>query len=714
MKTIKNLSSKFCAKTIKKNFAERYGQIFSVNDYEFDLKPNKKTLFSWQLEAISSQAFERFGITIAPCGSGKTLVVQTLAAIDAVDNPHRKQVILVSEEAHADNFKYACDIEFKLRGKKRKVSWAAPEDFTEQTFINSKSKEAKSWLLSDNIFVGKKNFVKGSVAIITHALFNRIFKSCSEKERMDICRNLTLLVDESHHLKGLDPNQDMDMTQLSKAVNFIMDNAESLDCKIFLCTATFFRGDYAVILSKDNLDKFKVYQLEFVRHYLSLGIDNYEIVNCFFEDDPIKQICKNLESCLKKGLKKHYIVVPPLGNWRGNWRLLDPECRRLKEEVIKVLVKRLGYSKAFASTRILDLVDKLTQGQNKKKLSSEPKYGQKIEDSLYDVVITCRIGREGTDWPICSVVHNTSPEKSPTFAVQTIGRALRRHPDKKSVICFYYIRDFMSSDCSKEDLMADRVHYLILTMLMDEYLRPILLPIVKTKKSQTQSEKGKKSSKNDNHKEEYVSMRDVFGDQWDSVKKEIIENFAFCPVTEQNVEVVVNKILAKYDYISDVDVEDIRDGIKVFVLKSKSHKYRNEFIDISFIRKNNFNNLAQGENESLFYKISKNDWKTFQILKEDALAQDQMNLLCKYIPSVKAKELGKTIDTLVSGEYYNSLRDLYDFRDACIQLDKQKKSKCTRALAKMLSVSEDIIKLRINEYNSIFEKMGKPLIELSA
>lgn len=710
MKSIENLVSHYNAKEIKKIHAERYGQIFSVNDYKFEITPKVKTLFNWQLEAISAQAFEKFGITIAPCGSGKTLVIQTLAAIDAAEDPARKQVILVAEEAHADNFVNSCDIKFRLRGKNRKISWAAPENFTEQSFVSSKSKEAKAWLLSKNFIVAKKNFVKGSVAVMTHALFNRIFHNCSAEEKMRICRNVTILVDESHHLKGLDKDQDLDMTQLSKAVNFIMNNSEKLNSKIFLCTATFFRGDYAVILSKENLDKFKVYQLEYVRHFLSLGIDNYEIANCFFDEDPIKQICKNLEKCLKEGLKKHYIVVPPLNNWYGNWRLLDPDCRRLKSEIIKILVRFFGYSKQVAEQRILDLVDKSSQDQNKKKLSAEPKYGQDINKSQYDVVITCRIGREGTDWPICCVVHNTSPEKSPPFAVQTIGRALRKYQNKKSVICFYYIKDFSLSDCeiSKEDLISDRVHYLILTMLMDEYLRPILLPVNKAKESNHKKRSKKKT------KTEYVSMRDVFGDQWDAVKKEIIETFALNPVTEQNVDLVVDRILSKYDHISTVEVQDIRDGIKVFVLKSKNNKFRNEFIDVSFIRKNNFNKLVQGENESLFYRISKNDWKTFQVLKEDALAQEEMNLLCKNIPSVKAKELGIELDMLPSREYYRALQDLYDFRDACVQLDKQKKSMSLRNLSKILSVKEQTIKLRIEGYNSIFEKMGKPSIKLSA
>lgn len=717
MKSVQKLDSTYNAKLLRKQYVEKYGQTYSINDYKFNLDPKKKKLFNWQLEAIDLQAYERYGITIAPCGSGKTLVIQTLAALDAVGDRSRKQVILVAEEAHADNFSYSCDISFTLKRRKRKISWAPPENFTED-LSTSKTQEAKNWLLSKNRAHLKKDFVQGSVAIMTHALFNRIFHTSSIQERKKICENITVLVDESHHLKGLDPNQDLDMTRLSEAINFVMRHADRLNCKVFLCTATHYRGDYAVILTKENMDKFKVYQLEFVRHFLSLGIENYNIIHSFYEEDPIKQIARNLENCLKKGLKKHYCVVPPNNkNWNGNWRLLDPDCSRLKKELAKVLSRFYGYDMVTAYKRILDLVEKTNQKINKRKLSSEPKYGESIELSNYDIVITCRLCREGTDWPICSVVHNASPEKSPPLAVQTAGRIARKHQSKKDVICFYYVKNFIlpsnSEVQTKEDLIADRVHHLVLTMLMDEYLRPILLPVSKIKKKATGKTKNKNNPKEKNT-HDFCTMRDVFGDQWDLIKKDIINSLSLRPCSEENVNAVIDKILSTYSYDQNLTSNDnVRDGLKLFVLKSKSSKFRNEFIDVSFIRKNNFNKLCKGESESLFYQIGKHDWKTFQILKEDALEQEQMNLLCKEIPSVKAKELNKPIAMLANAERYASLRDLYDFRDACLDLEKNKKIISAKLLAKSLSVDEKTIILRMKEYNSIFKKMGKETIRIS-
>jgi len=712
MKSIQNSNSNYNATSIRKKMREVYGQTFSINDFEFSNNFSTKTLFDWQLEAINKIALKRFGITIAPCGSGKTLVVQTIAAIDAINDCNRKQVILVSESAHAQNFIKSCDLKFKLGNKKIKVSWATPENFTEDSFVYSKTKEGKNWLLGKTPKPIKKNFIKGSVCVMTHALFNRIFNSCSKKEKEKICRNITILVDESHHLKGVSPQEDADMTKLSKAVNFIMDNAIIFNSKIFLCTATFFRGDYAVILSEENLEKFEVYQLPFVRHYLSLGIENYDIINCFYEEDPIEKICENLTKCIRKGMKKHYMVVPPLANWNGNWRLLDPYCKRLKSAISAVLVRELKYTKEQASARILDLVDPELQKINKTKLSSEPKYGQDICLSQYDVVITCRMGREGTDWPVCCVVHNASPEKSPTIAVQTAGRVSRKYINKTDVVCYYYLKNFILIDdpnCkTKSDLIADRVHYLILTMLMDEYLRPILLPVIKNKPSA----KNKTKTAINSNESNFVSLRDVFGDQWDKVKKNIIEDLALRPVTEQNANSVIDNILANFNYNKIASDSDIRDGLKVFILKSKSPKLRNDFIDISFIRKNNFNKIAGKENESLFYRIEKQDWKTFQILKEDAMSNDHMNLLCKHVPTIKAKELKKAVHSLTSIERHESLRDLYDFRDAYMKFEVQKRKKTIRNLAKSLSISEDTLKIRIVEYNKIFKQMGRSQIIL--
>lgn len=707
MKPIQNLDLAYNKNTLIKQIS-RYGQIFNLNEYKFDYNPAKKVLFNWQLEAINFQAHERFGVTIAPCGSGKTLVLQTLAAIDATRNFGRKQVILVSEESHAGNFTKACDLHFKLDRRNRKVSWGAPENFTEEAFSESKTKEAKRWLLGNNS-INREDFVKGSVAIMTHALFNKVFKSCSLKEKNEICKKLTILVDESHHLKGLDPEQNHEMTQLSSAINFAINNAEKFDCKVFLCTATFFRGDYALILSPKNKNRFKVYQLDFVRHFLSIGIDNFEIVHFFYDADPIDQICENIKKSLRKNKnEKQYVVVPPNNsNWRGNWRILDPDISILKRKIIKALMETKGYTREVAEKRILDLVEKSTQKVNKNKLHEEPKFGDSIESSKYDIVITCRLGREGTDWPPCSCVHNASPEKSPTFAVQTTCRLMRSYPGKKNVTCYYYVKNFayFEEGSTKEELIADRVHCLILTMLMDEHLRPIMLPVGNSKSK-------KSNSKNKVKTDNYVSMRDVFGENWESVKEEIVKSLALRPVTEENVDNLTDRLLAKYDYSDLVGEQNIKDGIKVFVLKAKNPKFRKEFIDVSFIRKNNFNKLSRGENESLFYSMEKSDWKIFAVLKQDALAEEDMNRLCKLIPPVKAKELNKPTHSLTPRERHASLKDLYDFRDACLKLEKQKKSKTIKSISKVLNTSPDIIKLRIEGYNAIFRKLGKETIKI--
>ena len=711
MKSIQDNDIKFDISKIRSRM-QRYNQEFSLLEYDFSKDAKVKKLFDWQLQAVSRQIQERFGITIAPCGSGKTVVVQTLAAWDACQNPDRRQVILVAETQHADNFTNSCDLVFKLVGNGRSkpitISWGEPENFCDIT-DQSKIAAAKAWLLAPKIPLhNMKHTAKGSVAIMTHMLFNLIFKNCTEKEKNIICKNLSLFVDESHHLKGLSKEEDADMTRLSRVVNFILSNANSFNSKIFLCTATFFRGDYAVIISPENLKKFKTYQLDFARHFMSLGIETFDIIHCFFDTDPIEQVGKNLEKCFKEGFLKQYIVVPPMANWRGNWRQFDEFCQSLIKRATRAVAKHRGCSEEQASARILNLVNKSTQTTNKKMLRFEPKYGQDISQSQFDIVITCRIGREGTDWVPCSVVHNTSPESSPPFAVQTIGRILRRFAGKKQVRCYYYLKNIEAD--SKEDLIVDRVHYLLLTMLMDESLRPILLPAIKSENKNDNSS----TKKNKKDKEEYVSMEDIFRDKWQLVKKELVNIFALQLVTDDNVDMAIDQILEKYkDYKKLATEEDIRLGLKLFILKCKNSRARNEedFIDVKFIRENNIKNLFPEKGDTLFYRISPHDFKTFSILKEDALEPNKFNLLCQHIPEVKARELGKKRSELTISQIRQSLEDLYDFKEACTSLLSNQIP--LRAIAKQLKITESTLTGRIEMYNSIFRKLGKDPIVIS-
>lgn len=704
------------------NFHEIY--VDPILDYESIKDAKNKKVFPWQQEAIDKLVGKYFGMGIAPCGAGKTALMVALICEDAYESRNkklnRKQLIVVPENAHADNFIGNFTLNYNAKKKKRIAHWSSPKNFASEDNkdFSSKTKALKEWLLADhNRDVG--DVVKESVAVTTYSSFNLVWFNLNEEERIKAATNLSIFIDECHHIKNLrssevDSENLVEMTMMAKATKFIIENFEKLNSKVFMFTATNFRGDHCVVLGKEIYEKFTVYQLEFVRHFLTLGIENLDIIHIFYDADPIEQIGQNIENDPNPDAK-HYITVPPdCSIWSGNWRLRDRDIKKLKNRAALALVRNKKISMKEAESRINDLVTKNTQSKNKKLLRSEPKFGEPISNSKFDVVITCRLGREGTDWPPCSRIHNASPEKSETFSVQTFGRSLRRFERKDHVVQYYYMKKFIdpSPTMTRAELIADKVHHLLITMLMDENMRPILLPKL-TEKSKSQY-KSKNKNKNKNSSD-YVSMRDIFRYNWEDVKERIVNYFSLKTVTEEKADELIDYIIANYEHENLASEEDIRDGLKLFILKCSNVEVRNKYVSIEFIRKKaQFNKLIE-KDETFIYRLEKDDWKILSVLKDDAeaLNNDEFSMLCVELPKIKAIELNKDLNELSTKERRGSLREFYEFRDA-IKTILDKSKKCTIAsIAKSLGVSQNIIEKRIQLYNKAFEKMGKKTFSIN-
>jgi superfamily II DNA or RNA helicase len=708
----KNYNTSFSASDLREYLMET-GRIHvdPILDYEMIKDSKNKKVFDWQQEALNKLAHVRFGLCVAPCGSGKTLLMQSLICEDVYVSEklgeNRKQLIVVPETAHADNFIDNFTLNYKIKNKKRVAHWSSPKNFSSEDNI-SKTKALKEWLLAD-YKRHRGEVVKESVAVTTYASLNIVWSQLTYKEKLKAAKNLTVLIDECHHVKNLHSGDtpEEDMTMIAVFLKFLKDNAEELNARILGFTATPYRGDHVAMFAKEIYEQFINYQLDFVRHFLTLGIENLDILHEFFDKDPIEKVGFNIEKD-PNPFAKHYIVVPPdCQNWNGNWRNLDRYLQRLKNRIILALMKNKGYSRKEAEGRILDLVTKRTQSNNKKLLRSEPKFGEPIENSKFDVVITCKLGREGTDWCVCNRVHNTSPEKSEPLGVQTFGRSIRRFEDKNHVIQYYYMKKFIEPKpgMTRAELIADKVHYLLITMLMDETMRPILLPKIPEART-------KKSTKSSSTNSDHVSMRDVFGEDWDEIKEKVINHFSLNVVNEESVDAYIDFVISKYEPKPLASIDDIRDGLKLFVLKCTSSKIRNEYLSIEFIRKNaGFNKLVE-EGETFIYKLEKNDFKTFSVFKEDVeiLPNEEFSLLCMELPKIKAKELNKKLDLLSKKERKSSYDEFYDFKNAARAIVENNR-KCTFvSIAKSLGVSAKVIENRIRSYNEIFKKMGKDQI----
>jgi quinol monooxygenase YgiN len=334
----------------------------------------------------------------------------------------------------------------------------------------------------------------------------------------EVAKNTSFFIDEAHHIKGGELEIDEDYNQLGKIVYKILDNAEKNNSAVRLTTATFNRGDQGIIVKSDYLKKFDRFDLDFIDHFATLDIKKVFVNFEEYEDDPIFQIVENIRQELKE---RHLIVVPSRSS---KWRKTDINLERLKEKLFKMLIEE-GVN---PNEVILDLVTESTQKQNKAILLKEPKerYDENPDYiSKIRVVITCMLGREGTDWCPCSRIHHASIELgSTTLAIQTLGRLFRKFKGKDNVAIIYYIKKFnpLKESANKKEFISDRVNAMLCLMIIDDLMQPIMiLPNLPSSAHKGPKRKHNKPKKNDRRG---FRLGQIFGEEnFENIKREIFE-----------------------------------------------------------------------------------------------------------------------------------------------------------------------------------------------
>jgi len=572
----------------------------------------ERILRYWQTKAFEKLYNSNLFLIKAFCGSGKTTLSIVLALYDTIKNS-RKTIFIVPQSHIGDGFAISGKFCVPNLGT---VNLCSANNFCE----NSPSKVD----MLINFMLRKANFsdfkhedeyvVDGSqgMVVCTHQAFNTAMRRIIADGKFDLAvKNTAFYVDEAHHIKGgeIDAKEDeviKDYNQLGEVLYKIIDKADKNNSRVGLTTATFFRGDQGIIVKSEYLDKFDRYELEFLKHFETLGIEEVFINFEEYDDDPIHQIVENIRKELRS--ERHLVVVPTVvGKWRKNQ---DPTLEKLMRKLSR-MVEEEGLN---PDETILDLVPESTQDKNKSILLKEPKERYDEENnSKIRIVITCMLGREGTDWCPCSRLHNASIELgSPTLAVQTLGRLFRKFEQKETVGIIYYIKKFkgLLDSLSKREFLMDRVNAMLSLMIIDDLLCPIILP--ELPKCSSDKRPASKSSKKT--KSEGIRLADVFGDDFEKIKKEMIDSLSVeSSFDEETVNRIINTVITSYEFEDVVKVEtskgikltekdNIIAGLKIFLLKARSEALRQKNIDVAEIRKNGFDILVEN------YGLGGNFW----------------------------------------------------------------------------------------------------------
>lgn len=686
-----------------------------------------RNLRPWQRLAFTQLLNNQLQLIKAFCGSGKTTLGIVLALWDLVINK-RKQLIIVPQSHIGDGF--CISGVFNIPGLDSVNLGKMPTDLCDDSdkkteklinFLNKdfKYKDAISLVKDEK---GKDQYViegDKSIFVATHQCFaaavNKIIQmeEAGKKGLFNKCfSNLGFSIDEAHHIKSGNSKEEIkeeeDYNRLGTILATLLEKHKANNNRVCLTTATFFRGDQGIIVSSNNLQKFNKFQLDFLEHFKTLGIENVFVNFEEYFNDPIEQIVQNIESELNE---RHLIVVPTGGKVGAKWRKADVDLSRLLKALNEMLIRNsIDPSKA-----ILNLVEKETQKRNKAILLKEPKERYEEDESKNSkvrIVITCMLGREGTDWCPCSRLHNASIELgSTTLAVQTLGRLFRKFEDKTKVGITYYIKNFESleSASKKREYITFRVNAMLGLMLIDDLFHPIMLPELPISSHEGAKRTYKKKKK------KLIRLSEVYKfEDFEEIKHEIALRQSCQPnFEEKSTEEIIKEVISKYHKKAMVDDSDIVAGFKTFLLRAKSETLRSRGIDISYVKDAGFDKIVEEHKlGGTFWSghLTSEEFRKFkEIVGKIYWSYEQHLEMKDNIIAVLSKKIGKKI--IESNKDHEKMirktvNDFCDFHNAYNAVSKAAgfSIPTQKGVAYQLKISMSVLQERIKLLNQIAPK----------
>jgi hypothetical protein len=423
---------------------------------------------------------------------------------------------------------------------------------------------------------------------------------------------------------------DSNMNQLSEICQYVV-NSKIENSKIHLTTATFFRGDRMKIFATEARNEFVFYHLDWVEHWESLGIENFEFEYGEYDGlNPIKEVISNIKI---EPDEKHLIIIPPLGNkWRRGKGDFDKLLLELKEQC--------------PNLRVLDLVTKKTQKKNKSLLAQEPE-SAKDGESKFDVIVACRLFDEGTDWAPCSRIHITYCVGSITLAVQVLGRIFRMYNNKTTIKSISYLKTLNFSEVDEEnsrELISDRTNAILIALQIDEMTSPIFIEL---------PDVSKKSAKR--------SLTECFKNDLNDVFESLVEEYEKLDddkkTNQKSLHSLAEKVANEYG-ISENNVESVAEGLVVKLLRSTNSVLMEMNIDVAEYRRLGFDLIMKKYklNKSILHgDCSKEEAKKLKelFLKNEDLRQKEWD---DFVEDARTIETWDKVRSKYIGTYsYNQL-----------------------------------------------------------
>lgn len=527
----------------------------------------------WQLDSIdefvdlvNNRLRFLYNGLFCPPGAGKSTLLRALTTLDILGtNYGRLQLIAVPKLDIADGFfmRHGKYTTIEILGNQFHIAVEKKYNFCQESSVNR---------LISLLTQSRKKIAKlcrgnrlGMYAMTSYQALSLAWQRMSHAQRLVAIRNLHLILDESHHVAT-------ELNGVGRIVDFIAKHNDGTTA-ITISTATDYRGDGSPTVPEAIREQLHTYRRDFIEHFNTLEVKDLLVDVVEYKQNPIDQVVK---AATKKG--KHLIVVPSRDTgWRAQY----------KEDTywgVDVLVEALVKA-GVPRSRILNLVpsdERDGDDGTRIKLRQEPKRAEDGE-SRYDIIITCGLLREGSDWCPCSNLHVTYAEGSLTLAVQTLGRLLRYFEGKTKLSANYYFPEFPEprEGVSKEDILDGRKNCLFLMLQLQEDWFPLLFPTIPA---------GKKNNGGERAHERGTTLRDILrGDKYERMKREFLTrciDMEAMGTLDEGFDGLTDEIIEKYNVPAQYHEEAKRTLEALYLRGADTLNFRRYSID--FVREHGF------------------------------------------------------------------------------------------------------------------------------
>lgn len=484
-----------------------------------------RDVFAWQNRAfnlmlprdkkgkISAALAAVFGIIGAPTGSGKSALICFISYVLMKLFPKMRILIAVPQTQIGGGFK-DCFLEMPDGIFSSKIKKWISERYYLFKDLDETCQKRLDEFLSTSISGKPKETIHARVAVCTHASLVKLYQRLERDGNLDRLKDICIWIDEAHHAKNGDIDYDADedyseeeiqraeekaINQLGRFISYVYKQDRS-DLRLFLITATFFRGDRLRILPPDvetaflNDESSRCRRFDFpVDQYLNLwksGSIKYDYL-LYYGMRPYEAI----SSIIDRKLGKTIIYLPSVHSKYVFENEKDGIAGKIiaAEKIISLLGKKISETEDGVITvkrgtrllKVINLVDDRVDRRPKKDYINKIK---NIDD--LDVIITLGMFKEGANWIFANQGIIIGPRNSLVENDQTLGRFLRiqTNPGTKEIVHkdieMHCLIPF-GLDAFEEEMrqkLNDCLNCIFLSMMQITVLQPLTVKITKGKK----------------------------------------------------------------------------------------------------------------------------------------------------------------------------------------------------------------------------------------